>query len=393
MDYGFDRLIERRSTYSLKWDIKEGQIPMWVADMDLPTAPCVIEALKKRTENGIFGYSTVPDEWYEAYINWLERRHHFSIERNSLIFTTGVVPAISSMVRKLTTPAEKVVLLTPVYNIFYNSVLNNGRVVSECPLRYDGNSYSIDFEDLEKQLKDTQATLMILCNPHNPVGRIWTEEELGKIGELCDRYSVKVISDEIHGDLTDLGQEYIPFAKASDICRRISITCLSPSKSFNLAGLQSAAVLVPDETLRHKVWRGLNTDEVAEPNAFAITSVIAAYTEGDDYLDALREYLKANKDYVRDYIEQNIPQLKVVPSEATYLLWIDCKGMLGSATEAASYIRAKTGLYLSEGSQYGKGGEDFLRLNIAAPRSLVEEGLKRLREGVIAYEKYVSERC
>lgn len=393
MDYSFDKLIERRSTYSLKWDIKENELPMWVADMDLPTAPCVKEALANRVSNGIFGYSIVPDEWYEAYIGWMERRHHFRIERDSLIFTTGVIPAISSMVRKLTTTAEKVLLLTPVYNIFFNSVLNNGRVVEESELRYDGNSYSIDFKDLEKKLEDPQTTLMLLCNPHNPTGRIWTRAELEKIGELCSRNHVTVISDEIHGDLTDPGCEYIPFASVSEVCRRISITCLSPSKSFNLAGLQSAAVMVADEALRHKVSRGLNTDEVAEPNAFAITSTIAAYTEGDAYLDALRDYLKANKEYVRDYIEKNIPQLKVVPSEATYLLWIDCRGMIGCAAEAALYIREKTGLYLSEGSQYGKGGEDFLRLNIAAPRSLVEEGLGRLKKGIEAYEQYVSERC
>ena len=293
--FDFDKETDRRNTGSLKWDVKENELPMWVADMDFETAPAVINAIKARAEHGIFGYSVLPDKWYDAYIGWWKTRHGFSIDRDWLIFCTGVIPAISSIVRKLTTPAEKVVLLTPVYNIFFNSVLNNGRVVLECPLDYSDGSYSIDFKALEKCLSDPQTSLMILCNPHNPIGKIWDAETLRRVADMCKKYSVTVISDEIHCDLTDPGCEYIPFASVSDTARLNSITCAAPTKSFNIAGLQTAAVIVPDPVLRHKVWRSLNTDEVAEPNVFAVDAVVAAYDEGAEWFDALRGYIYDNK--------------------------------------------------------------------------------------------------
>ena len=386
MDFCFDRPVDRRNTGSLKWDVAEGELPMWVADMDFRTAPAVREAIRARAEHGVFGYSIVPEAWYQAYISWWGVRHGFTMERDWLIFCTGVVPAISSMVRKLTTPAEKVLLMTPVYNIFFNSILNNGRQALESRLVYDGTEYRIDFEDLERKLADPQTTLMLLCNPHNPIGKIWDRETLERIGALCRKHHVVVISDEIHCDLTAPGRDYVPFASVSEDCRDNSITCIAPTKAFNIAGLQTAAVCVPNPVLRHKVWRGLNTDEVAEPNAFAVDAAIAAFTKGGDWLDALRAYLEDNKTLVKDFVRRELPGLHVVPSEATYLLWVNLGSGETSAEDAAEFIRKKTGLYLSAGNPFGGDGGCFLRLNAACPRSVLVDGLSRLKEGIEAWK-------
>ena len=393
MPYNFDESVNRRNTHSLKWDVKEQELPMWVADMDFQTAPEIQEAIRERAAHGVFGYSIVPEEWYQAYMGWWERRHHFSMEKEWLVFCTGVVPAISSMVRKLTTAGENVLVQTPVYNMFFNSIVNNGRNIAENPLRYDRNTYQMDFEDLERKLSDPQTTLMILCNPHNPVGRIWSREELEQVGELCRKYHVTVISDEIHCDLTSPGQEYIPFASVSENCKNNSITCMAPTKAFNLAGLQTAAVAVPNPNLRHKVWRGLNTDEVAEPNSFAVEAAVAAFTKGEAWLDDLREYIQENKNFAEDFLKKEVPQIKQVSSQAAYLLWMDCRDMHGCAGEFTQYLREHTGLYLSEGKQYGENGSSFIRMNIACSRSQLEDGLKRLAEGVRGYEEWALSIC
>ena len=387
MEFCFDRPVDRRNTGSLKWDVQDGELPMWVADMDFQTAPAVREAIRARAEHGIFGYSIVPEEWYRAYISWWKNRHGFGMERDWLIFCTGVVPAISSIVRKLTTPAEKVLLMTPVYNIFFNSILNNGRQVLESRLVYDGTEYHIDFEDLERKLADPQTTLMLLCNPHNPIGKIWDRETLERIGVLCRKHHVVVVSDEIHCDLTAPGREYVPFASVSEDCRDNSVTCIAPTKAFNIAGLQTAAVCVPNPVLRHKVWRGLNTDEVAEPNAFAVDAAIAAFTKGGEWLDALRAYLEDNKTLVKEFVKRELPGLHVVPSEATYLLWVNLGRGETSAEDVAEFIRRKTGLYLSAGNPFGGDGGRFLRLNAACPRTILEDGLARLKEGIEAWEE------
>jgi len=385
--YHFDKQVNRRNTNSLKWNVGENELPMWVADMDFETAPEIQEAIAARAAHGVFGYTDIPDEWYAAYINWWKERHQYSMQKEWLIFCTGVVPAISSIVRKLTTPAEKVLIQTPVYNIFFNSILNNGRQVLESPLVYENGEYRIDFADLEQKLADPQTTLMILCNPHNPVGKIWSLETLAKIGELCKKHHVVVISDEIHCDITAPGCAYIPFASVSEICRDNSITCIAPTKAFNLAGLQTAAVSVPNEVLRHKVWRGLNTDEVAEPSAFAVDAAIAAFTKGAAWLDELCGYIQINKDTAAAYIAKNIPQIKDVPSQATYLLWLDCGALTENSEELAEFIREKTGLFLSDGVRYGAHGNKFLRLNVACPLAVVKDGLERLERGIMAYRK------
>lgn len=382
MKADFDKMTDRRGTGSLKWDIPKGELPMWVADMDFETAPPIREALAARVAHGVFGYSVVTPDWYEAYAGWWSRRHHLEVDKHWLVFCTGVVPAISSAVRKLTTVGENVLVQTPVYNIFFNSIRNNGRNILESPLVYDGTGYAIDFQDLEEKLADPQTTLMLLCNPHNPVGKIWDQETLARIGELCHRHHVLVLSDEIHCDLTDPGCEYVPFASVSGICRDNSITCLAPTKTFNLAGLQTAAVMVPDPHIRHKLERGLNTDEVAEPNAFAIQAAVAAFGQGEAWLEELRVYLKGNKDLVRETVEREIPGVRVVPSQATYLLWLDCSAITEDAGELAAFIRSDTGLYLTEGEEYGAPGRSFLRLNTACPRQRLVQGLSRLQKGI-----------
>ena len=382
MRYDFDKMTDRRGTGSLKWDVPERELPMWVADMDFETAPEVREALTRRVEHGIFGYNVVTRDWYEAYQGWWGQCHHLELEQEWLVFCTGVVPAISSAVRKLTTVGENVLVQTPVYNIFFNSIRNNGRNILESPLAYDGREYSIDFRDLEEKLANPQTTMMLLCNPHNPVGKIWDRETLGRIGELCARYHVLVLSDEIHCDLTDPGYEYVPFASVSDICRDNSVTCLAPTKAFYLAGLQTAAVMVPNPVIRHKLERGLNTDEVAEPNSFAIGAAVAAFQKGGAWLEELREYLARNKRFVRRFLEEKLPEIKAVPSQATYLLWLDCGGLTEDAGELAAFLRKDSGLYLTEGEEYGACGKRFLRLNTACPSARLQEGLERLEKSI-----------
>lgn len=384
--FNFDKEINRRNTNAEKWKVEENELPMWVADMDFEAAPVIRKALETRFKHGVFGYSGITDDWYQAYIGWWKHRHNFTLQKDWLIFTTGVVPAISSMVRKLTTPAEKVLIQTPVYNIFFNSILNNGRVALESPLVLKNNRYEMDFKQLEKDLSDSQTTLMILCNPQNPGGRIWTKEELIKVAELCKKHGVTVISDEVHCDLTVGGKKYVPFASVSETTREISITCMSPGKAFNIAGLHTAAVSVPNEILRNKVNRGLNTDEVAEPNAFAIEAAVAAYSGGAEWLDALNGYLDESRKIVLDFIAGEIPEIKVIEKEATYLFWIDVRGLKNAGKGFAKELRLTTGLYLTDGRAYGKAGEGFVRMNIACTKKNLKDGLERLKTGVRLWE-------
>ncbi|MFD7439274.1 MalY/PatB family protein [Streptomyces sp. NPDC059861] len=383
--YDFSELTDRRRTNSLKWNVAERELPMWVADMDFRTAPEITEAIRRKTETGIFGYTVVPDDYAQVIAEWWGRRHGFEMQQDWIVFCTGVVPAISCIVRKMTTVGENVLILPPVYNIFYNSIVNNGRNVLCSDLRYDGTSYGIDFKDLEHKLAAPQTTLMILCNPHNPIGKIWDAGTLARIGELCAEHHVLVVSDEIHCDLTAPGRSYTPFASVSDTCADNSITCVAPTKAFNLAGLQTASVVIPNEQIRAKVRRGLNTDEVAEPNAFAIEATIAAFTAGEPWLDALRAYIQQNKERAADFIHTELPGLKVVPSNATYLMWIDCGAITSDTTDLCRFLREMTGLHLSDGAVFGGHGRSFLRMNVACPRSRLEDGLSRLKTGIDAY--------
>lgn len=383
MKYDFDTVINRRGTDAIKWDVPDSELPMWVADMDFATAPEISEALSERLSRDVFGYANVPGAWRTAYVDWWRERHDLAMDPGNLVFCSGVIPAISSTVRKLTTPNEKVIIQTPVYGTFYNCIRNNGCRELESPLLYDGSAYTMDFDDLERKMSDPQATLMILCNPHNPVGKIWDREALAKVGELAKRYGVTVIADEIHCDITAPGTSYVPFASVSADCREVSITCIAPTKAFNLAGLQTAAVYIPNPFLRHKIWRALNTDEVAEPNSFATAAAIAAFTKGGAWLDAMREYVFENRRTVTEMLAASLPEVTVVKGEATYLLWIDVGAFSEDSGKISGFLRKEAGLFLSDGLQYGPGGEHHLRMNIACPRALCEEGAKRLIGGLL----------
>ena len=382
MQYDFDQVVDRRGTHAAKWDVAGHELPMWIADMDFLTAPEIIAAVRDRASHGIYGYTDVPEAWYDAILGWWRDRHGFHMERDWLIFSTGVVPTISSVVRKLTTPGENILTMTPVYNIFFHSIENNGRRVLECPLPYRDGTYGLDWADLEGKLADPQTTMLILCNPHNPVGTIWDRETRARVGEMCWKHPVMVVPDEIPCDLTDPGCDYLPFASVSEHCRQNSITCIAPTKAFNLAGLQTSAVVVPDGVLRHKVWRALNTDEVAEPNCFAAEAAIAAFTRGGPWLDALRAYLAENKAQARDFLARELPQVRPVISHGTYLLWLDCGVVTGDSGALARQIQAQAGLCLSPGNVYRGNGARFLRMNLACPRSRMLDGLQRLRDGI-----------
>ena len=381
MKYNFDNLPSRFNINSLKWDVKNNELPMWVADMDFEVAPKIKEALLERVNKGTFGYSICGDEFYDSFINFMELRHNIKYKKEDIIMSTGAVPAISSMVRKLTTPAEKVVLMTPVYNIFFNSIFNNGRYIYESPLIYnrDNQEYSIDFKDLEDKLSDNQTTLLILCNPHNPVGKIWSKEELLKIIELARKYNVTIISDELHCDIVRPGLKYNPILSLTKEDDNV-IAIMSASKCFNLAGLQAAYVVCPNKNLNWKVKRGLNTDEVAEGNAFYNDAFVAAFNS-IDWLDEVNAYIELNKRYAYEFLSK-IPGVKVIKGDATYLLWVDIKDITNDSLKFTTFLREKTGLYITEGIEYGNTGEGFVRINLATSLSNVIDGMNRFKMGI-----------
>lgn len=380
MAYNFDKIADRKNINSMKWNVKDGELPLWVADMDFDTAPEIKEAILERANIGAYGYAETNLDWENAYCFWWKNRYNFEIKKEWLVFSTGVVPTISSTVRKITTAGENVLLLTPTYNIFYNSILNNGRNPVECELKYDGSSYEIDFADLEKKLQNKQTSLMILCNPQNPVGKIWNKDQLAKIGELCAANNVVVLSDEIHCDITEPGKLYVPFASVNETCKNNCIMAVAPTKTFNLAGLGTAAVVIPNENLRHKVWRGLNTDECGEPNAFAVQGAVSAFTKGMPWLEELRTYIWENRKMVEQFVKEEIPSLKTIKSDATYLIWIDISKTGMDGETFAEKLRKKTGLILNEGNQYGKGGQNFVRMNLATSKEIVKDALSRLKK-------------
>ncbi|WP_256701096.1 MalY/PatB family protein [Paenibacillus sp. P46E] len=387
LSFNFNKMINRLNTNSYKWDVGAGELPMWVADMDFETAPAVAAALLKRLNHPIYGYTTVPDHYYDAVVGWWERRHQYSIQREWIMFCTGVVPAISSIVRKMTNPGDKVLVFSPVYNIFYNSIKNNQREVLASELVYQDQRYSIDFDDVEKKLADPDTTLMIFCNPHNPIGKVWNRQDLEKLGKLCVKYQVLILSDEIHCDLTHPGYKYVPFASVSEEIAHNCITCLAPTKTFNLAGIQTSSIIVPNPEIRILVNRGINTDEVAEPNVFAIEAAISAYTDGEPWLQGLIDYLRMNKQVLEQFLASELPQIQVIPSEATYLAWIDCQDITNNAGQLCKFIREETGLYVSEGAIYGENGHRFIRMNYACPKERLIDGLQRLKKGIEAYQK------
>lgn len=387
MKYDFETIPNRRGTSSLKWDVKENELPMWIADMDFKTPDFILDKMNEIVSFGNFGYKDIPDKYFESFINWFSRRHNVKWNKEEMIFTTGVVPAISSIVRKITTVGEKVLVMEPCYNIFFNSIVNNGRFIVSSDLVYENGVYNIDFQDLEEKLSDNQVNLLILCNPQNPCGKIYTKEELAKIGELAYKHNVIVLSDEIHCDITEEGYGYTPFQSVNDINRYNSITCISASKCFSLAGLQGAIVVVPNSILRHKVRRGLNTDEVAEPNSFVCDVFSHALDNGEEYINELNKVITRNKEYAYDYILNNIKELTPVISHSLYLIWVDISKVSDDSDEFTHFLREKTGLYVVSGREYGEPGKTFIRINLATSLENVKDGMERLKQGVKLYAR------
>lgn len=382
MKYDFDTIINRRNTNSAKWDTSQDKnvIPMWIADMDFKTADPIINALEKRVQHGIFGYATTPDSYYEAEVRWWAKRHNFKIKKEWIEATTGVIPSLSAVVQAFTEPGDKVLIQSPVYNYFNSSITNNRCDIVLNELKFNGEFYEIDFNDFEKKVSDEKVKVFILCNPHNPVGRAWNKDELERLGELCLKHNVLILVDEIHRDLVYKGSKYTPFASISEELLMNSITCTAPSKTFNIAGLKTSNIIVANEEYRKKVNKSLNINEAIEPNVFGIEALIAAYNEGEEWLEQLLEYLQGNLDYLINFISNRIPKLKVVVPEATYLVWINCESFGISSEELCEKVLEEGNLRISDGKTYGEAGDGFIRINIACSRELLIEGLERLEK-------------
>ena len=378
MKYDFDKTIDRRATNSYKWDsAPEGVLPMWVADMDFRTAPAIIDALQKRVAHGIFGYTRVPDAYYDAVTSWFSRRHGWDIDREWIIYTSGVVPAVSAVIKALTVPGDKVIVQTPVYNCFFSSIRNNGCEIVSNPLCRTADTYEMDFDALERCAADPRTKVMLLCNPHNPAGRVWTPDELTRLGNICLRNGVTVVADEIHCELVYQGFKYTPFASLSDAFLHRSVTCVSPSKAFNIAGLQIANIVAFDNDLRSRIDKAININEVCDVNPFGVAATIAAYNEGEEWLNQLVDYLHGNYEAMAEFCQRELPEFPITRLEGTYLVWMDCSslGMPSDALEHALLDDAR--LWLNAGTMYGAEGEGYMRWNIACPRSVMLDGLNR----------------
>lgn len=384
--FDFDEIVVRRGTNSYKWDLPKGEdiIPMWVADMDFKTAPCIIDALKQRVEHGIFGYTFVPDSYYDAIINWFKRRHQWHIEREDILYTSGVVPAIACTLKATTMPGEKVLVQTPVYNCFFSAIKNSGCEVSENPLRREGDSYVIDFDDFERRCSDEKTTVFLLCNPHNPAGRVWRKDELRRMNDICLKHHVKVIADEIHCELVMPGHTFQPFAAVDEACRDNCVVLNSPSKAFNIAGLQIANIVCHDAEWRRRINRAININEVCDVNPFGVIALQAAYNDGGEWLDALNQYIHENYLALKDFFRERLPRLEVCRLEGTYLAWINLSRIPITADEAARRLLGNAKVMLNSGTMYGReAGNSYLRINLACPRSTLMEGLKRIESELV----------
>ena len=387
MEYDFSRPTERRGTDSYKWDSapEADIIPLWVADMDFETFPGITEALQRRVAHGIFGYTRVPEAYYEAVCNWFGKHHGWHINREDIIYTSGVVPAVSAVIKALTLPGDQVIVQGPVYNCFFSSIRNNGCETVSNSLIYNKEElrYEIDFDDLERKLAHERARLMLLCNPHNPGGRVWTRDELTRVAELCRKYGVRVVSDEIHCELTLYDNQYVPFGSLPDELSRGSITCCSPSKAFNTAGLQIANIVCRDAEVRNRIDRAININEVCDVNPFGVIALQAAYSdEGYEWLTQLRAYISSNYDLLRERFARELPKCKVMRMEGTYLAWIDCSELHISSDEIEEMLMHENKVWVNAGSMYGTEGAAFIRINMACTSELLNEGITRIVNGL-----------
>lgn len=387
MEYDFSRPTDRRGTDSYKWDSapEADIIPLWVADMDFETFPAITEALQRRVAHGIFGYTRVPEAYYEAVCNWFGKHHGWHINREDIIYTSGVVPAVSAVIKALTLPGDQVIVQGPVYNCFFSSIRNNGCETVSNSLIYNKEElrYEIDFDDLERKLAHERARLMLICNPHNPGGRVWTRDELTRVAELCHKYGVRVVSDEIHCELTLYDNEYVPFGSLPDELSRDSITCCSPSKAFNTAGLQIANIVCRDAEVRNRIDRAININEVCDVNPFGVIALQAAYSdEGYEWLTQLRAYISSNYDLLRERFARELPKCKVMRMEGTYLAWIDCSELHISSDKIEEMLMHENKVWVNAGSMYGTEGAAFIRINMACTSELLNEGITRIVNGL-----------
>ncbi|MGY0567545.1 MalY/PatB family protein [Bacillus safensis] len=382
----FDEQIIRKGSKSVKWDQAESlflttdALPMWVADMDFKAPQVVLDALKERLDHGVFGYAFQDQDTQQAVAGWLKRRHGWTIQTDAVTFTPGIVTALSFAVQAFTAPHDEVVIQSPVYTPFYQMIERNGRTVSTNPLKIENNRYMMDFDDLEKKLSRPKAKLMFLCHPHNPSGRAWSKEELKRVGDLCVKHGVTVVSDEIHSDLMLYGKQHVPFASLSDDIAHITVTCIAPSKTFNLAGLQASAIIISDEEKRTLFNNEVQRNGLSKLNAFAIPAMEAAYRHGDEWLDALVLYLEGNMKMAMDYIDEYLPNMRYMKPDASYLLWLDIRDYQFSQAELKRNLLKKGKVILELGHVYGHEGDGFIRINLGCPASTVKEGLKRLHQ-------------
>ena len=373
--YNFDKVVDRRKSSSAKWDVKENELPMWVADMDFSVLPEIKDAINQRLKVDTFGYTECPNEYFESYQSWWKRNHGLDIELSSMIYCTGVVAAIDSIFKHVLPKNSGVVVQTPVYHVFFNCVKNNGHTLLENQLVYKDGNYEIDFPNLESLLKEENTKALLLCNPHNPVGRIWTKDELERIVFLCNKYNVLIISDEIHCDIAEPGYKYNPILSVTDN----AIALVSPTKAFNVAGIQAACIICPNKELHDLIETGVGQDDVGEPNYFSPFVTIAAFDNGNEWIKEVNEYIYTNKKYISDYLKSELPHIHLVDNKATYLLWLDISFYSHDSEEFARDLREKTGLFVSPGKQFGKGGESFLRINVATSLNNVKDACERLK--------------
>ncbi|HCU2821095.1 TPA: pyridoxal phosphate-dependent aminotransferase [Clostridioides difficile] len=387
MNYNFNEIVDRSNNFSSKWSEMEKKygtndlLPMWVADMDFKTAPCIIDSLKNRLEQEIYGYTTRPDSYNESIVNWLDRRHNWKIKSEWLIYSPGVIPAISLLINELTKANDKIMIQEPVYSPFNSVVKNNNRELIISPLqKLENGDYIMDYEDIENKIKDVK--LFILCNPHNPVGRVWTKDELKKLGDICLKHNVKIISDEIHSDIILKKHKHIPMASISKEFEKNTITCMAPTKTFNIAGLQSSYVVLSDEKDYKLLDDAFTRIDIKRNNCFSLVATEASYNNGESWLESFLEYLESNIDFAIKYINENMPKLKVRKPEGTYLLWVDFSALGLSDEELESILVQKGKVALNQGNSFGIGGSGYQRINLACPRSMLEEALIRIKNAI-----------
>lgn len=383
MKYNFDKLPNRLNTSSIKWDVKPGELPMWVADMDFYPMPEIQAAIFDASKNNGYGYTYPTKEYFEAYRHWWSTRHHVEIDTSWMIFASGVVSALDSMIRVLTKEGDSVMVLTPVYHVFYNVIKNNHRKVVTSALNTENDQYVINYQDFEQKIKEEKIKALIFCNPHNPMGRLWTKQEIQRLSDICNKYNVILISDEIHCDIVSPGYEYCSALSADES----TITCISPGKVFNLAGVHSAVIVVKNEEQRKLLQKAFYHDDIGEPNYFAVPATIAAYTKGAEYVDELNHYINKNRQYVSSFIKDNLSQLRLVSGPATYLLWLDISATKTRSDIFVNELREKTGLILSPGLQFGEEGAYCVRINIATSLSNIKDAMNRLKQFIENKEK------